>query len=67
MQIDNSTRWLIAAFAAGLASLFITFFLEGDVRTFAYAAVGMGFALFAVIQSQNDDEKKKRGDSSLDQ
>lgn len=58
MKLTKSTQWLIAAFAFSAASLFITFFLEGNVRVFGYVVIGMVFALFAIIQGQQEKAKK---------
>lgn len=59
MKLTKSMQWLIAAFAFSAASLFITFFLEGDVRTFGYVVIGMIFALFAIYQGQPQEKPKK--------
>lgn len=60
-QLTASQRWVIVAFVAALLLLATTYFLEGDVRTFAYVAISMGVGLYAVLTSKPAPSKEKRG------
>lgn len=59
-NLTNDQRWLFAAFAFVIASLFITFFLSGQVQVFAYIVIAMLFAGFAILMSSNEDSKKNK-------
>lgn len=59
-NLTNSQKWLVVAFTATALTLGITFFLDGDVRTFAYVVVGLLVAGFAII---NGDQEEKRKNS----
>jgi hypothetical protein len=60
-NLTNSQKWVIVAFTASLLSIAATFFLEGNVQTFAYIVIGMGVALYAVIG--NNQSRKSKHDS----
>jgi hypothetical protein len=56
-NLTNSQKWVIVAFIATALTLGATFFLEGDVRTFAYIVISLLVAGFAVL---GRDDKAKR-------
>lgn len=58
-NLTHSQKWLIVAFTAAALTLGITFFLEGDVRTFAYFVVGLLVAGFAIIGGEQEEKRKK--------
>ena len=60
-NLTSSQKWVIVAFAASILSIAATFFLEGDVRTFAYIIISMGVALYAVLG--NSLSRKSKQDS----
>jgi len=51
---------VIVSFIAAILLLGTTFFLEGDVRTFAYVVISMGVGLYAVLSQRDNSEKGKR-------
>ena len=50
-NLSRGQIWVLASFVASAAMLATTFFLKGDVQTFAYAIIGLIFAGFAIIMS----------------
>lgn len=59
-SLSASQRWVIVSFIAAILLLGTTFFLEGDVRTFAYVVISMGVGLYAVLSQRDNSEKGKR-------
>ncbi len=59
-NLTASQRWVIVAFVAVILMLATTFFLQGDVRTFAYVVISMGVALYAILSSKKPDPQQKR-------
>lgn len=60
-SLTQSQKWLVAVFAVSLLGLANTFFLSGDVQTFGYIAIAMGFALFAIVMGNGDEKEKREG------
>ncbi|HLU12121.1 MAG TPA: hypothetical protein VK003_20765 [Oceanobacillus sp.] len=57
-NLTNGQKWVIVAFAAAILSIGATFFLEGEVRTFAYIIISMGVGLYAVLSSSSRKTKR---------
>lgn len=58
-NLSASQRWLVVAFIAAILLLATTFFLQGDVRTFAYILISMGVAAYAILSQRETDTKTK--------
>jgi hypothetical protein len=58
-NLTNSQKWIIVAFTATALTLAITFFLEGDVRTFAYVVVGLFIAGFAILSGNQKSKNSE--------
>lgn len=59
-NLTSSQKWVIVAFIASACNVLTTFFLEGDIRTFAYILISLGVALYAVL-GKDKSEKSKSG------
>jgi hypothetical protein len=57
-NLTGSQKWVIVAFIASALSIAATFFLEGDVRVFAYIIISMGVALYAILGSNSRKSKQ---------
>jgi hypothetical protein len=60
-NLTDSQKWALVAFAVAASTAAITFFLQAEVRTFAYMLVGLGVAAFAVLQGGREDDEKRKG------
>ncbi len=56
----NSPKWLAGIFAVSILGLANTFFLSGDVQTFVYVGLAMGFAFFAITMSNQEEREKNQ-------
>jgi hypothetical protein len=59
-NLTYGQKWAIVAIIASLLITATTFFLDGDVRTFAYIAISMAVAAYAIL-GRNQSEKPKDG------
>lgn len=57
-NLSRSQKIVLGSFVTMLVMLFVTFFLEGDVKTFGYVLASTGFAAYIIILS-GDKEKNK--------
>lgn len=57
-NLTRSQKWALGSFVAVAAMMVVTFFMEGDVKTFGYIIISLAFAAFAVLMS-GDKEKNK--------
>jgi len=53
----QSRKWLVAIFGVSILSVANTLFLTGDVQTFAYVVLAMGFAFFTITMSNQNNEE----------
>jgi hypothetical protein len=60
-NLTSSQKWVLVAFIASILSLGTTFFLQGDVRIFAYIIISMGVAAYAILGK--DKSRKAKNDS----
>lgn len=56
-NLSRSQIWLLGSFISVLAVLATTWFLEGNIQTFAYVAISMAFAFFAASMSSGQKQK----------
>lgn len=57
-NLSRSQKIVLGSFVTMLVMLFVTFFLEGDVKTFGYVLASTAFAGYIIILS-GDKEKNK--------
>jgi hypothetical protein len=48
-NLSYGQKWLVVVFTASILTMATTFFLSGNVQTFAYIVISSGVALFAVF------------------
>jgi hypothetical protein len=58
-NLTSGQKWVIVAFVASLLTLATTFFLPGEIKTFAYIVISMGVAAYAVLGKEKSSKPKK--------
>lgn len=58
-NLSSGQRWVVVSFIAALLFLATTFFLQDNIRTFAYIVISMGVALYAILGKQDLGAKRK--------
>jgi hypothetical protein len=57
-NLTYGQKWVLVAFTAAILTTATTFFLDGDVRTFAYIVISMGVAAYAVLAGKPAEKSK---------
>jgi hypothetical protein len=57
--LSRSQKIALGSFVTLIVMMFITFFLEGNVKTFGYIVASVAFAGFIIILSGNEEKDKR--------
>ena len=57
-NLTYGQKWALVAIIASTLITATTFFLDGDVRTFAYIVISMGVAAYAILGRKPAEKSK---------
>lgn len=60
-NLSSGQKWVLVAMVASLLFVATALLLQGTVQVVAFVAISTAVGAFAVIQSNQSDEKDKRG------
>jgi len=59
MDLTQGQKWIAAAFIVSVLTVANSLFVQGDIQTFLYVAIGASFAFFAIIMGDRNKSKRQ--------